>query len=463
MSGTQPAAPGLAEVVKRSAAGIAIPAMMIATPAILFYGILFRQLVNLPFLDDYEAVLAFVNQLVQEKSGAAKFRFFLAQQHNEYKLFFVHGVAWIQDALIGHVNFAQLCVLGDSAVLAIGWILWSLFLPGRNDPGRRLAFFVPAAWLLFQLEYYETLNWAMASLQNLWVIAFSLGAICCLVRPERKAYGAALILYVLAIAASGNGFLLLAIGLLIFVTRRQMARAAGWLAISAVCIAAYSYHYDVHSSQMHEHGSVFAGLLHINPVYVIAFVGNAGAVAGTTAVSECICLPLGATLLLFFGWLARRGFFRRNAAAGYCCLFLLLTAAGVGGLRSEFGLAQSLESRYTIYGVLLVILAWTGIAEEWLWKRREPLLNNQVYLLFTVGAIVFALCMDEVGYLNRVRRTREAVQGMTVYEHPSFPGSTDGPMLDRGDGNPVVARLRPGARTILGESIRLGVYEPPQY
>ena len=134
--------------------------------------------------------------------------------------------------LLGHVNFVPLCVLGDSSVLVLAFLLWLIFLPEEKDLGKRLAFFIPAAWMLFQLGYWETLNWAMASLQNLWVIVFSLGTIQCLLRPTRKAYASGLLLYALAIGTSGNGLLLLPVGVLILATRRQFARVAGWLALS---------------------------------------------------------------------------------------------------------------------------------------------------------------------------------------------------------------------------------------
>lgn len=254
----------------------AIPTLFAALPAALFYGILFRRLVNLPILDDYDALLGFLNQMARQNGAAEKLSYFFAAQHNEYKLFFAHGAAWAQFALEGRVNFSQLCVLGESAMLALAIILWKMFLPTEKNPAKRLALFVPAAWLLFQLGTWETLNWAMASLENLWVIAFSLAAIRCLFGPSRKQFAAALILYALAVGASGNGFLLLPLGLLVLAARRRFARAAGWLAVSAVCAAAYAYHYNPMSSQSPSHGSVFSVLLHLRPDYAIAFAGNAG-------------------------------------------------------------------------------------------------------------------------------------------------------------------------------------------
>ncbi|MGO8758969.1 MAG: hypothetical protein ACLQG3_12670 [Terracidiphilus sp.] len=448
---------------KRSTAGATVPALFVALPAALFYGILFRCLVNLPVLDDYDALLGFLNQVVQQKGAAARLLSFLAAQHNEYKLFFAHGVAWAQFALVGHVNFSCLCVLGSSAVLVLALILWRMFLPAEKDFARRLAFFVPVAWLLFQLSYWETLDWAMASLENLWVVVFSLGAIGCLLRPSRKSFAAALVLYALAIAASGNGFLLLPLGLLVLGLRRRLVRAAGWLAVSAVCIAAYAYRYNPMSSQSPSHGSVFSALLHLRPDYAIAFAGNAGAIAGKSALSIGISLALGASLLALFGWLARRGYGRRNPFVSCSVLFVLLTALGVAGLRSEFGLTQSLEPRYTIYGVLLAIFAWAAVAEEFVQHRRGALLNNTPYLAMAAVAVLFSLCMDEIGYLNLARRERDAIAGMAAFEQSAGKPASGGPVLPFPHETANLTAFRARAREILSESIRLGVYQPPSF
>ena len=466
--------------------GVAISALFVALPALLFYGILSRHLVNIPYMDDYE-ILSFLNRVAQAGSAAAKLRLFLAWQHNEYKLFFVDGVAWAQFAVVGHVNFAQLCVLGDSAVVPLGLILWSMFLPGHKDLARRLALFVPVAWLLFQMVYSGSLNWPLASLQNLWVIVFSLGAIRCLLLAQRKAYSGALVLYALAIAASGNGFFVLPVALLIMVTRRQLARAGGLLGVSAVCIAAYAYHYNLSSSQVQPGASVFSEIRHFRPDFAIAFVGNAGVMvshpvivalrrlvpglsipldgsAGTfvsePAIDLATCLALGTILLVLFGWLMWRGYIQRNPCVSSSVLFLILTATGVAGLRSGLGLEQCLSPRYAIYGTLLLILAWMAVAEEFLEHRSERLLRNGIYVATTVAAIVLALCMDVTGTRCLERRNSEIVLGMQAFEHPATPGSTESPVP--GD-DPSHADFRAVAREILTDSIRLGVYEPTKF
>ena len=444
---------------KRPLSAVMIPGALIAAPAVLFYGILFHHLINLPdYWDDYNAVLRFLNQMAQEKSVAGRVQWFLAAQHNEYKLFFLHGVAWAQYAWLGHTDFVGLCVLGDLAVLALAFLLWPMFLPGQKDLGKRLAFFVPVAWLLFQLQYWETLDWAMASLQNLAVIVFAFAAILCFLRTSRGAYAGALLLYVLAIASSGNGFLVLPVALLIFAVRRRLARAAGLLAVTAVCIAAYAYHYDIYSSQAREHASVFAVLLDLRPGYSLAFLGNAAALTGATPAFVPYCIALGAGMLAVWAWLAWRGYARRNPAIACCVLFILFTALGMAGVRADAGLRSSLTPRYTIYGVLLVIFIFAALAEEFLQHRKGALLNNGPYLAVVFASVFFALCTDEIGYRDLAERNHKLAMGMAAFERAPTSTADDVPMPPLYGEKPPNRELR----AILSESIRLGVYTPPR-
>jgi hypothetical protein len=442
-----------------------IAASLVAVPAILFYAILFRESLNLPLDDDYGAFLNFLNQLVQLKSVPAKISYFLASQHAEYKLFFIHGLAWLQFDLCGHIDFKLLCAIGNGFVLLLAILLWKMFLPNHKDLASRLAFFVPVSWLLFQLQYYETLDWAMGALQNISVLVFSLGTIYLLVRTARWAYCCAVLSFVLAVASSGNGFLMIPVGVLILLAERRYARIASWLAVSAGCVAAYAYHYDVMSSQSSVHESVFATLLRPRPLFVVAFMGNAAGFPYRNG-----CLVLGFALCLFFVFLALRGYIRKNPAVFYCVLFLLLTAVGVAGLRSDLGLAASLAPRYTIYSALLMIFAWFGFVEEFLQHWHPSVLGKGVLLGAVTAAILFSLSMDRMGMYRIETRNRLLIQAITAFEHSISPEPTIGlvllplPWQNRAQ---EISDLRNAldlrARAILTQSIQLGVYRPPSY
>jgi hypothetical protein len=447
---------------KKSISRRALPAILTTIPAVLFTGAALRFLEDIPYWDDYPTLLQFTNTIVQSHGNATKFLYFLAAQNNEYKLFFAHGVTSAEVALTGRVNFAYISLLGDSAVLLIALILWSRFLPNEKDLARRLAFFVPIPWLLFQLQYWEAIDWPVDALQNLWVIVFVMGAIDCLLRPSRKSFAGAIVLYVLAIGAMGNGLLLLPLGLLILVRRRQLVRIAAWIAVSAICLAAYAYQYNIMSSQAPPYGSTLAVFLWVHPVYALAFMGNAGAIAGESRPSVAISVALAMLLLALFGWLLRRGYAKRNQFVSYCVLFILLTALGVASMRSGLGLRTSVTSRYTIFGLLLLILAWAAICEEFFHERQDTLLRNTSLWAVIIVSVAFSLSMDLRGYREMSRRRDQLVQGMAAFEH-SPAGRFDGPTQASASEPDSVTALRGFFRGVLCESIRLGVYEPPKF
>lgn len=454
--------PGATHALRLSRTEAILAAILAIIPIMLFYAILFRQSTDLPLDDDYDALLGFLNQLVQLKSTSAKFLLFLSSQHNEYKLFFEHGLAWLQFALLGHIDLGFLCALGNGFVLLLAILLWKMFLPACKDTAARVAFFIPVPWLLFQLHYFETVDWAMAGVANISVLVFALAAIHYLVKGTRGAFWVAIACTVLAVGSSGNGFVVIPIGLLILAIDRRYARIAPWLVASGICFAAYFYRYNAMSSQSSVHESVFATLLRPQPLFVVAFIGNA---AGFSMGKGC--LVLGFALCLLFAAMVRRGTIRKNPQVSYCVLFLLLTAIGVAGLRSGLGLAQSLAPRYTIYSVLLVIFAWFMLVEEYLQHVRRPRMVRGIVLGAMVVSILFCLDGDSIGMRQIENRRQEQVRAMRAFEHRA---STDNlPDLVylalQQDSGAVAAARRTAAnrqaQAILTESIKLGVYRPP--
>ena len=431
-------------------------ALLVFLPAILFYSILFSTALNIPWLDDYEAILKFVNGWKMIDGLSTKASYFLASQHNEYKLFFEQAVVLLQFDLLGRIDFRWLSAIGNGFVLLLAFLLWKMFLPTRRDVVFRLALFLPVSCLLFQLQYKETLNWAMAGLQNIPVLFFSFASVYLLQASTRRAFTGALAFYVLAVASSGNGFLLLPIGLLILAIGRRYAQIAAWLIASVGCVVAYSYHYDVMSSQSSPHHSVFSTLLRLRPGYVVSFIGSAASIPFHAA-----SFVLGTALCVFFAWMTYRGYIRRNPTVSCCVLFLLLTSIGVAGIRSDLGLTQSLSSRYAIYSALFLIFAWFAIVEEFLQRRRIALLNSGMYLSAVAAAAFLCLFMDGLGFLMFQSFNGRLIQGMAAFEHPNPPNSTEGPDIGLWNYDPESAAFKARARAILIESIKLDVYQPP--
>ena len=194
----------------------------------------------------------------------------------------------------------------------------------------------------------------------------------------------------------------------------------------------------------------------MRPIYVISFMGSAAGIPFHAA-----SFVLGIALCLFFLWMARRGYVRKNPLVSCCVLFLLLTAVGVAGIRSDLGLEGSISSRYTLFSVLFLIFAWFAIVEEFVQHERVSLLESRTYLSAMAVAVLFCLCMDLLGSIVMKNVDGKIVEGMALFEHPNPPDSTEGPVIPIIKGDRTAAATNPKSRAILIESMKLGVYRPP--
>ena len=218
-------------------------------PILVFYGILARYAVNIPFDDDYPGVLEFLDRYARLPGRMAKVGYILSAQHNEYKTMFANFVIAVQYTFTGHPNFVLLSWLGNLFILPLLYLLWRHFMQAEPDISRRLLFFLPVPFLLFQLQYAETLNWSMPGLQNLPVLVFALACVSCVTARGLVSAVWASFLLALTIASSGNGFLLVPIGAYILFSRREWTSLLLWTTVSATCAAGYFHQYNFHSSQ----------------------------------------------------------------------------------------------------------------------------------------------------------------------------------------------------------------------
>ena len=311
------------------------------------------------------------------------------------------------------MDIRLLCALGNASILLLAVVLWRMFLPNHQNLTYRMALFIPVSWLLFQLQYAETLNWAMPSLQNLPVLSFSLGAICLLMRSARVPFCGSLVCFVLAVASSGNGFLLIPIGVLVLVLARRYVHLVCWLAISAACVAAYAYLIKCQLSvkkAAHLFGVMqYTGKLCRPPFYVYR---SSSATFQPSPTHHIIC-RLHLRQLIFM----KKPLFITICCSGHRLKksrivyffpvpFLSVLLIGVAGLRSDLGVVQSLGSRYAIYSALFLIFAWFAIVEEFLQHDNVPLLRNHILMVAIAGAVLFSLSMDALGWLTLAGRNR---------------------------------------------------------
>jgi hypothetical protein len=431
--------------------------LFVTLPAIIFYSILFQHVVNVPIADDYDALFNFLNRLMEAPDFSAKAYHLLVSQHHEYKLFFEHVLFWAQVELSGPIDLKLLCMIGNSFALWLTIVLWKMFLPRHPDTAIRLTLFSPIPWLVFQLQYAQTLNFAMAALVNLPVLVFSLLTIYFLLRMTRATFWGALASLVLAVSSSGNGLFIVPIGGAILLLRRKYARLSIWAAISAVCIAAYFYRYDPLLWLTPFHSPVPPISRFWRPYYVICFLGSAAAYP-----LRSISPLVGIAICAFFVHMAKKGYFHRHPEVGYSVCFVLLTSVAVAGFRSNFGLISSTSSRYTIYSTLLLIFAWFAIVDEHITKKPEMPWRVSVVISAVAGAVLFSIAMDVWGLRYLERRNHNLVIGMSLYEHNFAQQSSAGPIFPPPKSKEE-QEFNVRVRDVLRTSVRLGIYQLPAY
>jgi hypothetical protein len=416
-------------------------------PSTVFYVLLARQTSDIPIVDDYGALLNFLNLFLTAPSLAAKASLFFTLQHGEYRLIFDHLAALVDYQLTGHLSFAVLSWVGNVFVMLLGVLLFTFFLPGEPRLERRLLLFLPISFLLFQLQYQQTLNWAMGSLQNFPVLFFAFAAIALL---HRKRLIPAVLCMFASIAASANGLLLIPLGLIILIVqRRKLPGVSGWLAASALAVFTYFYRYQA-ISHVHPH-SLVTNLFVRMPAFLLCFVGSAAARPVPATI-------VGMLILTAFAYAFLRRFRSESPIPADCALFLLFSALLTMYGRSDLGVLGSLSSRYTLYSALLLIFVWFAAVQ----RVKRPLQSSRLYVAALASTILFATAADITGYHALRDRQDNLRLGMYLYQHPTSAGNPPGPVIPEPGLEPFFDALNRSATGILGRSAQLGTYVPPK-
>jgi hypothetical protein len=432
-------------------------------PILSFYAILLRETVNIPFLDDYGGVLGFVSAWSQLSSAREKILAILTTQHNEYKLIFADAVYAFQYATFRNINFAVLSVIGNLLLLPLYLVIYRMWADRELSGTRTLSLFIPVSWIFFQLQYYSLLNWPMSSLQHIAVVLFSLLTIYLLGRDELGAFYLSLPSLFMAVASSGNGFFLIPVGCLMLVQFRRPLRLIVWLLASVAILALYLYRYNFYASTAHANHSIVASLHHISPLYSLSFLGASIAKYGSYVPSAI----LGLGFCGVFVYAIVDKLYLRMPAIFYSMCFILITSLAVSGLRSDFGIAQSLVSRYRIYSNLMLVFCYLYCIEK-LYRpqaQRDRVAAGRLTAMLTVGAVLFNVGSDYAGFRLLHARTELTKEGLYRWEEGQPPLKSE---AGHADENPVIGRQRLSGNydpedSQLRQAIRLGIYAPPVY
>jgi hypothetical protein len=440
---------------------LAFAIFLLALPGVIFYIILFRMLVNLPILDDYQIVLETTNILSQTHGFVSKLGVVFLHQHNGYKLVFENIVVSLMYLATGQIVFLPLVVLGNAFALFIFLVVAGMAKMTTSDPAERLILLSPVAYLLLQLQYASALDFASSSLQHLAVVFFALLTIFLLSRGTRWAFVGGCAASLLAIASSPNGFFVAPVGALLLLQARSWRRLLGWTGMFVVALVLYLVQYD---KDVPRDGGTSGGVAqlarHINVPYALSFLG-ASVARYENALPGVL---LGIVLCGVVCFALYRGYFRQNPAVFYSMIFVVLNAVAVSALRSDSGVAQSLASRYRTYSNMMLAFSYLFLMENVLPGWKSVRLRRGAVAGALVLSMAFCVVSDVAGARFLAEKKLILTRSYATQWLHQQPGSvpSDGELKV----NPALRRqLETGVYNvdlrILRDSVRLGVYRPP--
>jgi hypothetical protein len=362
-------------------------------PLALLLGLVLDASLDVPYLDDFDAFLAFLNR-VRDETGARVRLALLFAPHNEHLIALPRALGLFSLALLGRLDFALLNAVAcaELALLCVG-----LLLAFRRDAplAQRLLPFAPAALLTLHPQYWTALLWPTTSLSNFGVMAFAALAFALLTRPGRAAGAGAALAAFAALFSQGNGVLALPLAPAVPWLCGARRRAAAAAAVAGLLLVLYV------ALQERAAAAADLGVNLRHPGRALAYALNlAGCAPGFS--QPWLSPLLGAALAAASAVLLWRGLARRSPALFALLLFLWASLAANALVRAHQGAATPLlQPRYRFYSALLLALthlSWLELARGARRERAGLRAALAVSLLFCAAS--FAAYAGEVRALS---------------------------------------------------------------
>lgn len=373
--------------------------------------------VNVPIADDFDNLLYFLNTDTTIKLNL------LFSQHNEHRLFFNRIVAWLFYALFGKIDFAHLIYLANFA-LVITFVVIIQSIKITTD--KYWLYIVPVSLIIFQLQSWENMTWAMAALQNYYVITFSLLSLYFFNRKTTTTFVFSLFFATLATYTSGSGILVFIVLLLwtfadnflkkhhtqvIDYDSQKKTILVMWTVLVFVLYFC-SYIKPGH----HPKVTLNLGLIE----YFLTLLGNNILMFDPI---RCISLAkyIGLSTLIWIGFITYKQYYLKNPLLYYFILLITGCLFVVSLSRAGFGIEQALASRYKVLSTLLLAVIYCSLIEIFAEKLSNTFLIALIFLSIIFNAGSFYTNITELSNRNLLLNNGLASWVETRKEGLSYP------------------------------------------
>ncbi len=176
-----------------------------AVPVAGYFALLLTASVEVPYLDDYDAVVDFLLRTLDEDAASARLGRLLTL-HNEHPMLTLRAAVLGTFAITGGIDLGALNALGG--LLLVG-LLAAMFAASTPDtpPAEWLFPFAPAALFLIQPQYWMVLLSSTTSLSSVAVTTWAAVTFAALERDGPLARAIAIPAAVFATFSLANGIL----------------------------------------------------------------------------------------------------------------------------------------------------------------------------------------------------------------------------------------------------------------
>src|SRR5205807_1357406 len=212
-------------------------------PVYRYYAVVWQNAINMPFQDDFDSGLRFLTQYSKATTLADKCRL-LFSQHAEHRIVLNRAVSLADYALFGQLDLRHMILFGNFALVIVLAILFQTSFSYSRFP-KRVFYFLPVPFLLFQINYWELTVWGMGSVQNFYALALSLLSLYALSRagPGKTWFGMAAAAAIISTFTSGNGILTFVAGIAVLCLNKQYRRLAIWALLGTMTACLYFWGY----------------------------------------------------------------------------------------------------------------------------------------------------------------------------------------------------------------------------
>ena len=349
------------------------------TPLIIgcYYAVAVLFSVNFPISDDF-SLLDFVTNVATSSDPTRDLQWLFAQ-HNEHRIATTRLVYLLDYWIFHTINFKRLILIGNLFQFATFYILIKQ-LPKKIE-NRSCILFIFAC-MFFQFSAAESMLWAMTAVSNYLILTLTALSLSLLSKNDSRYDILALLASTAGVFTQGNGLLIPPIGIAYLVSQKRYYSSLIMTAVTIVLLFMYFHGYQTPrplANPLDAQRNI--GMILI---FAISFTGSALGLGGShhpllTHFSLVPTLILGSFIWVITAYSLYKKTYRDGNIYVWLNIFVILSAIITATSRINFGLSQSMVSRYHIYSTLAIASTTVLLAQLFELKHVGSRIIGRIY------------------------------------------------------------------------------------